>query len=112
MLRTFEADYPILGHQLNAVVSVDAGHNLRHLIAEHRCQRGHTVKYRGDLEAQLAKRGRHLGPDETHPHDQRSGPRKGSPADRIAFLARPKLIHARHLAPGHLKSAVTAARAK
>jgi hypothetical protein len=36
----------------------------------------------------------------------------GSPADRIAFRQRPKLIHAGRRGSGHLKSPVSAARAK
>src|SRR5258708_23789362 len=53
-LRTFESDHLILGHQLDAVVSVDAGHHLRHLTAEDRCKRAPIVEYRGDLETELA----------------------------------------------------------
>src|SRR5216683_7882544 len=36
----------------------------------------------------------------------------GSPADRIAFRQRPELIHAGRRGSGHLKSPVSAARAK
>src|SRR5260370_7814062 len=75
MLRTFESDHPILGHQPDAVVLVDAGHHRCHLTAEHRCQRGRTVDYRGDLEPQLPWRAPHPGPAEPPPRAYGSPPR-------------------------------------
>ena len=110
--RTLEPNHLVLGQQLYAVVSVNAGHYLADLIAEHGRQRRRTVEHRGHLDTQLAKRGRHLGPDEAHPHDDRARPRLGNLADRLTLRLGSQLIDPGQRCARHPKSPVASSGAE
>ena len=74
--------------------------------AEHPIQRGLEQFEDGDLEPQLAERGRDLGPDEPHAHDDRA-PRVGRRStDCVGVGDRAELVDAGQVRAGNFHPAV------